>query len=245
MEENKNNEIKSENQSGNEILKSLGRLPDLEKKIGLVINQNEQKMVFMAEMLKQRVEVEMPEEERRAIADAIVAQVKNTPCAMPKAEDLGRQVAKETVENMKTVIHAEVAEAVQEATKYMRVHTFVSFSDMRELVAKKAKITIIALAAVLGCLLLGIGLYFYKDHHSIQYLSKQFAEIYRNEYTSEEERVMMQEKLCCVTFIPAKYKENKELLRTKIKRNKAVLRQRRLEAKVNNGEPTTMAPLEW
>lgn len=93
---------------------------------------------------------------------------------------------------------------------------------------------------VLSYSIIGTCLYFQSE----TYLGKEYVEVHRSNYTTDEERKLLGSEITPPSALPREYYKTPGLVKAKIKRNKEILRQWEMEARANKGKFTTKIPLE-
>lgn len=231
----------------NQIIEALGKVPEL---VAAAEKSLEACEDFKKMLAERALHADIPEEEVKKVTYATAQTVSRTRCAPPDTTDLAQQIADKAIASMRPVIKAETEQGVKDTMKetpvivthehvYYPTHEIVKVAD-KKLVQRFWVIAIVA-ALSLSYIITDTCLYF----NSLTCIGKEYAEIYRSKYTTDEERTMLAKDIYDTGFLPREYAKTPDLVKAKNKRNKEILRQRKMEAKANKGKFSTKVPLEW
>ena len=229
----------------NEIYKSLGQIPELVKLVQNLIQSIETLTKMVADVCKRQVKAYVPREEH----DKLAQTISHTRCAAPNMAEVSGSLSNAVMQTISRSIYDETVNAVKEAVRETPVkvdhtHFHTTTWEYAQRAEKKVRRAMIVLSiwSILAALLIAIGAYEY--FNSQVHFGKQYEEIYKSTYTTDEEREMLGEDIYYYGFVPKEYRKSPGLVKAKIKRNKQILRQRKDEAKANKGKFSTKVPLE-
>lgn len=233
----------------NEIVKALGQVPELVENSRRIINENEKKIMILADGLKKRMQAEIPSSEIEKITAATTAAVSRTRCASPDTEDVSRTVAdnisKQIVASVKTITTEAVKEAIKDSpvkVEHQHVHTNLMYAYQSSDDTLRKWILGLGIYSLLVTLVGILGSYLY--FNSALYIGAEYEDVYLSKYTTEAERAMLKSNTYSVSFVPTEFDKTPELVKQKIKRNKQILSQREMEDRANKGHFSTKVPLE-
>lgn len=228
----------------NELYKSLGQVPELVKTAQNQSANIENLSKMVAELTKRQAKAYVPREEH----DKLAQTISNTPCAAPDMSDVAENLSNAMMRTLVRGIHDEAVNAVKDAVKDTPVkvehtHLHTSMWDYAQRAEKKVRGAMAALAiwSVLATLIIVFGIWKYVN--SEVFVGKQYEEIYRSPYATDEERKMLGDDLYYYGIVPEEFHKTPALVKAKIKRNKEILSQRKAE-KASKGKFSVKVPLE-
>ena len=219
-------------------------IPQLLERVKALIDKIEKRDAIYAQILQQKQEAKISDEELQRLVSTIEDAVRRTHCAAPDTTDCSRLIAKGVISEVKQ----EVKESVKETVSTTRVpvehlHTHTTLCEMSKLVDETTRRWLLGLTAsciALLLLLLVGGIYVLNTN---EYLGMEWRKICCSDYTTAEERAFLVEDWFSTGFIPKEYKDKPKLLKDSIRRNKEILKQRKHEAKERKGKFTMKTPL--
>lgn len=233
----------------NELIKALGQVPDLVEISNRILEENDKKFSILAEHLKRRNEAIIPENEIKKIAKEVEATIENTPCATPDIDDASRLIANRTLSIMqgevKATIRSTIAETIKSTpVKLEHVHSHTTLKEICEMAETKLRdilIFFMATSLTLTLILGGIALSYL---NSEVFLGKQYREIYTSKYITQTEKNNLGQGCYSVYFLPKEFSESPKIVKQQIRRNYEIIKQRKKEAKLNNGKFSTDIKIE-
>lgn len=235
--------------NNNQILEALGKVPGLVEAAEKILEACEEFKKMLAELLNHQIHADIPTEELKKVGATVEQVVKQTRCALPDTAQISGRIAEQASSLFKASINAETKEAVKDALKDTRVtvkheHSYYPTYEIVKVADKKLvqRFWIMAIVATIAISysIVGTCIYF----NSATFIGREYLEVYRSEYTTDEEREMLAKDVYDTSFLPREYTKAPDLVKAKIKRNKEILRQRKAEAKANKGKFSTKVPLE-
>lgn len=227
----------------NKILESLAKVPELVNASEQLISNNEKMFSVLAKRVQERVKAYISKEEIANAASEITTAIKATPCAPPNPADVADQVVKEINNDLKSIIEATVREAVKETKVKAEVtHLYAPDWNISKYADKKYKELVRALSVVCVFLMTVSGIFASMYYSSEEYLGSQYVKICCSKFITPEEKEMLVKDVYSTGVLPKNFDKN--ILKQKIKRNKAILDQRERESKQNKGKFTTATQLE-
>lgn len=228
----------------NQILEALGKLPELIESIKVLIEESEKKDAFLAKMAETKVEAQMSDEGKQEIVDIVEETVKATPCATPSVTEAGQLIADAVCDNVRN----SVGEAIREKIANMSIklehhHTHATTYDLARYADKGARNLVLFLAGLCTILTLwSVGSAFWY-FHSESYWAKEYRDILFSDVTTETEMKQLREGTYTVGCLPREFSEDPGAVKVKIKQNKAIIEQRRRQAKKNKGRYSSQPAL--
>ena len=107
--------------------------------------------------------------------------------------------------------------------------------------AQKWLITLLILCCTLAAVIFG-GVYWYFT--SEHYWGKEYSKVYHSKYATDEEKELLLDHAYAVGVLPKEYYSNPDYVKSKIKQNQQVIKERRKQANSNKGKYSTKIPLE-
>lgn len=222
------------------LIEALGQIPELVEAAKTYKASNEKTISTMSMAIKKRPEAEIPQKEVEKVTDA----VKATPCALPDTDDFLKAIAA----LLRPIIHQEVKEAVG-ATKikiqHEHRHDHYSYSASFDMINDTAKKWIIVLG-ISVVVLLGIiayGIHYMRN--SELFLGKRCMDIYISDYVTEKEKKEMLKDCYWIAFYPKKYQDSPQALRERIRRNEAIIKDRKFQSHLKKGKFKTDKTVEF
>ena len=233
----------------NSIMRHLGQVPELINNTKQVIEDNDKKFAILAKIAEKRAEAIIPEEEYRKLRLAVIDTVKNTPCAAPDVSTVNRLVADEILTGMKLSTKEIVSDAVKTAIaeqplEVIHRHLYTTIGEVFTMADKTVKRIIICFGVYLLLLGLVVGTAFYFGINSEESLGKEYVEICKSKYLTEEEAKLCAKDTYQISRLPNEFKKNPDAVKAKIKRNRKIIRERKAEAKRNKGKYTLREAIE-
>ena len=233
----------------NELIKALGQVPDLVEISNRILEENQKKFSILAEHLKRRNEAIIPEDEIMKIIKVVKATIENTPCATPNIDDASRLIANRTLSIMqgevKDTIRSTIIETVKSTpVKLEHVHSHTTLKEMCEMAETKLRDILIFFIATSLVLTLILGGIYVRHLNSEVYIGGQYREIYSSKYITPSEKENLGQGCYYVYFLPKEFSESPRIVKQQIRRNYEIIKQRKKEAKLNNGKFSTEIKIE-
>lgn len=231
----------------NDILKALGQVPELAEAAKRILAANEEFKKLFAEMMKLRVQAEVPQEEIRKIYAATSEAIRKTPCLLPDTTELSEQIAKKAAMSFAREAYNDTKDMIRQAfkdTHVQHVYTYVRPRDLLDALEPKAKAWTVIASILSAVLLLTTVFGFVLYRHSEVYYGQQYIEEAISKYATDEEKEMLRKDTYSVSGLPKEYYKTPKIVQQRIKRNKEILLQREAEARANKGKFSTRVPLE-
>lgn len=233
----------------NELIKALGQVPDLVEISNRILEENQKKFSILAEHLKRRNEAIIPEDEIMKIIKVVKATIENTPCATPNIDDASRLIANRTLSIMqgevKDTIRSTIIETVKSTpVKLEHVHSHTTLKEMCEMAETKLRDILIFFMATSLVLTLILGGIYVRHLNSEVYIGGQYREIYSSKYITPSEKENLGQGCYYVYFLPKEFSESPRIVKQQIRRNYEIIKQRKKEAKLNNGKFSTEIKIE-
>jgi hypothetical protein len=231
----------------NDILKALSQVPELTEAAKRILAANEEFKKLVADMMKQRVQAEVSQDQVQKVCNAVIEAVRKTSCQLPDTKALSEQIARQTISLFSLSIKEAAEEAVKKAVEkhpVEHVFTYARTWDLIKVAEKKLKGQIIAVLMVNVILLVGCAILGYAYFQPKQKMGRRYMEIIRSKYTTEEERNKLWKGVYVLSAFPVEYFDTPVVVNSKVTRNEEILRLRETEAKANKGKYSTKIPLE-
>lgn len=229
----------------NKILEALSQVPELVEATKTANKINQEQSKLLAEIAQRNVHADIPSSEIEKITAEVEEKVKSTACSLPETNELAQQIADRVLNRVDDTIATSVEETVRRTPVTLEHHhthtTTYALSQYAEESTKKW-LLILTLACGLLSTIIIFGIYWYTN--SEYYWAKEYTELYLSKYTTDAERNLLKENTYPVGILPKKFSQDAEFVKAKIKQNKAVLKERRRQAKANGGKYRTNTPLE-
>ena len=228
-----------------ELVKAISEIPTLVETTKTIIDENEKCIKTFANALETRVEAEIPESETQKVVDAVVEGVKNTRCAAPDVRESSKLIAQGVVKDVKEVVEDAVREAMKDTpitVEHLHEHTTaIGLAKMAE--EKTRDWLLLVSCTLVGLLLLvGIGISFY--FNSDAYWGKQYVEIVRSKYATEEEKETLWKDVNAISALPRGFNKDPKIVKAQIRQNQDILKERRKQARKKKGVYSTEKPLK-
>jgi len=235
--------------NNNQILEALGKVPGLVEAAEKILEACEEFKKMLAELLNHQIHADIPTEELKKVGATVEQVVKQTRCALPDTAQISGRIAEQASSLFKASINAETKEAVKDALKDTRVtvkheHSYYPTYEIVKVADKKLKQRFWIMFAITMVVICGSSINAFHYFHSPEFFGKEYREIYRSKFTTDEERKMLAEDVYDTGFLPGEYTKAPELVKAKIKRNKEIIKQRAMEARANKGKYSATVPLE-
>lgn len=229
----------------NKVLEALGKLPELVDSVNALIDESEKKDAFLAKMAETKVEAMVSEEGMQEVVKEVKETIKTTPCASPDVSEASKLIAEAVREDVK----ASVQEAVEEKVTSMSIplehhHTHATtweLSKYAEAAARKWIMALFIMCCVMGLWIIVSSLWYLR---SDVYWGKKYLEVVDSPYTTDEESEILWKDGYSTGRLPMEYKQNPKTVRGRIKRSQTLLKERKKEAKANNGKWSANVPIE-
>ena len=231
----------------NDILKALGQIPELTEAAKRIMATNEEFKKLVADMMKQRVQAEVSQDQIQNVCNAVIEAVSRTSCRLPDTKALSEQIARQTVALFSTEIEDTAEKAVEKAVERHPVKHVFSYAktwDLIKVAERKLKGQMIAVLIANVILLVGCAILGYAYFQPKQKIGRRYMEIIHSKYTTDEERDKLWRGVYVLSAIPVEFNETPVVVNNKVTRNEEILRQREAEAKSNKGKYSTRVPLE-
>ena len=230
-----------------DILRALSQVPELTEAAKRILAANEEFKKLFADMMKQRMQAEIPQEEHKSICADVSRTIKETPCAMPNLDVMSEKFADKAAAAFTQKLEKGIKEKIDHAfenAKVRHVYSYVRPQDLLDVMEPRAKKWTVVATVLCAVLMLYIAASGVVHHHSDEYYGKLYLEVVTSEYTTDNEHEMLRKNTFSLSALPSEYRENPKLVRQHIKRNRGILKQRKKEAKVNDGVFSATIPLE-
>lgn len=233
-------------ENNNQIIEALGKVPGLVAAAEKFLEAFEEFKKMLAE---RELHADIPEKEVNKVTSATAQIVSKTRCAMPDITQLARLIADNVISIIKLVIKEETEQGVKAVMKdtpaiVKHEHSYFPTYEMAKIADKKLKQRFWIMFAITMVVICGSSINAYHYFHSPEFFGKEYREIYRSKFTTDEERKMLAEDVYDTGFLPGEYTKAPELVKAKIKRNKEIIKQRAMEARANKGKYSATVPLE-
>lgn len=229
----------------NKILEALSQVPELVEATKTANKINQEQSMLLAEIAQRNVHADIPSSEIEKITAEVEEKVKSTACSLPETNELAQQIADRVLNRVDDTIATSVEETVRNTPVTLEHHhthtTTYALSQYAEESTKKWLLILTLVCGLLSTIII-FGIYWYTN--SEYYWAKEYTELYLSKYTTDAERNLLKENTYPVGILPKKFSQDAEFVKAKIKQNKAVLKERRRQAKANGGKYRTNTPLE-
>ena len=210
-----------------------------------LIKKLEERDAVYAKILQQKQEAIVPEAEVQKVVDAVEDKVRNTQCASPDVGEASGLIAKGVIAQVKDAVKDAVVEQAKQTPFVLEhTHTHVMSHELVKYADEKVKDIIYFLAClciVLIAVIVGSLAWYY---NSEQYWGGQYIEIVQSRFLTDGEEKALRGDIYAVDALPKEYETNKAYVKSKIKQNKAVLKERERQAKTNKGKWSPTVPIE-
>ena len=123
-------------------------------------------------------------------------------------------------------------------------HVHTTAFDLVKYADSKLKHWIYILAGAVIILCCAFCINFFQYFNSREYWGKRYYDVLASKYTTDEERRVMNQNLSYVLAVPQEFRSTPGLVKEKIRKNEAILKERSAEARANKGKWSTKVPLE-
>lgn len=233
----------------NEIIKALGQVPELVEKTERVLEDSDKKFRILAEATQKRMQAEIPSSEIEKVSNAAANAVSRTSCPMPDTSILSKQIAGEVRNELAKDIDTHVSDTVSSTIAKTKVttetvHTFLAPWEIAKMAEEKTRTFNAVLATACGMMLILVIAGLFAFFNSEEYWGRQYWGIYSSKYITEAERKAIHDNASTYSIVPKEFYSNKNLAKSKIRRNKEIIRLREAQAKKNKGNYTPQIPIE-
>lgn len=230
------------------IKSALTQIPELVQLTKSLLQNTDRKFAILADQA-QKPQAEVSEKSKEKLLEDVRNAIVATRCATPDMSDVAKAISELVVKNIRETIHESSCQAVKEAVKDTPVkvehfHSHTSIYSMTQMAEKKLKRMVYTSLAACATLFVGLAVGLYCHLNSVEHLAREYADVYFSEYTTKEEAEMLSKNTFTIAFLPKELAKNARLTRTKLSRNKAILKEREKEAKAHDGKFSTKVPLE-
>ena len=214
------------------------------EKVKSLIEKVDQRDVVYAKILQQKKEATLPESEVQKVTEAVKEAVQTTQCSMPDTESLTEELADGVLCKVTEAIMSAVEEKIKDTpVKLEHHHTHATTYDLARYADKGARNLVLFLAGLCTILTLwSVGSAFWY-FHSESYWAKEYRDILFSDVTTETEMKQLREGTYTVGCLPREFSEDPGAVKVKIKQNKAIIEQRRRQAKKNKGRYSSQPAL--
>lgn len=227
----------------NEIAKYLGQVPGLVNATNTLLKDNARKDELIARLLQKRPQAEIPQAE----IDKVTQAVEQTPCALPDTREIANAIAVPVMDEIRRSLANEIEQTVSNTVSSIpvkHIHTHTTLAEMTQMAEKKLRRSVyISLGSCIITLIIVVIL-FWCGLNSKEYLGVEYRRIVTSEYITDAEYEMLMSEARALSYLPKESIDNQKYCKQMIRRNKRILRQRKAEAKANNGNYSTSIPLE-
>ena len=214
------------------------------EKVKSLIEKVDQRDVVYAKILQQKKEATLPESEVQKVTEAVKEAVQTTQCSMPDTESLTEELADGVLCKVTEAIMSAVEEKIKDTpVKLEHHHTHATTYDLARYADKGARNLVLFLAGLCTILTLwSVGSAFWY-FQSESYWAKEYRDILFSDVTTETEMKQLREGTYTVGCLPREFSEDPGAVKVKIKQNKAIIEQRRRQAKKNKGRYSSQPAL--
>lgn len=199
----------------------------LVERAGLLIKKMEERDTLYARILQQKQKAEITEDSLLKIKEA----AENAQCLLPDTSELKRDITDGVISGINT----NLAEGIRSAIR----NEYVPHQSVKK---EKRKVFILVTVSFVLAILLAVAMFWY--HSSEHYWGDQYMKIIESKYTTESERDVLWNNVYAVGALPKEYETDPDYVKAKIKQNKAVLKERKQQAKDKKGKWSTIVPIE-
>lgn len=233
----------------NKILEALSKIPNLVVLVERLLAEFKIKFDILAKAAQNKAQAEIPPEAIDAVTEAVTESVRHTPCASPNMSEVSSEIANKVAAEIGDMVYNEVKAAASAAIrdtphvtrKEVTLMPPWESTKFAEDSTRRLNHVLLALCIVF---MAAFGICAWSHFSSEAYWGQQYVKIRTSDYTTDVEREMLWKDARPVSVLPREYEQMPKLVRQKIRRNKEILRQRKIEAKANNGHYSTSVPLE-
>lgn len=233
----------------NKILEALSKVPKLVELVERLQADYATMFNTLAKAVQNKAQAELSPEAITDIADTLKESVRHTQCAPPDASQVSKEIANKVAAEIRNTVYADVKAASSAAIKdtphiTKQEVTLLAPWDAAKYAEKKTRRLNYVLLVLCIVFMVAFGFCAGGLFGSDAYVGKQYMKIYNSEYATMAEKEMLWKNTSTVSVVPDEYDKLPKLVRQKIRHNKAILRQRKAEAKDNNGHYSASIPLE-
>ena len=234
-------------EDSNDILKALGRIPELAEAAKKILEANEEFKKLSAEMMKRCVQADVSQDGLQKVYAAAAKGVKETSCRLPDTDELSERIANRAAtyfaNNLSEGLQGTIHEAFNGA-KLQHVYTYARPDDLLDAMRPRARAwTIIAsiLCGILIIFVVGMGIY---QHHTEEHYGRLYMQVLDSKYITEEEFEMLRKNTYSISALPVEFNKTPKLVMRRIERNIETIKLREEEARAKNGRFSAKVPLE-
>lgn len=206
----------------------------MEKQLALLVEKNnaliqkmEERDAVYAQILQKKQKAEIPDDELKKIRDT----VENAKCGLPDTSDVENKITDGVTSSVRSTLINEVREAVR--------REYIPSERVEDL--KDKLIIYRVVCAMLVIIILGVALIY---RNSEQYWGSQYVKVAESKYLTSEEKKILWNDIYAIEALPKEFESNPAYVKAKIKQNVSVLKERKKEAKANNGKWSPRVPIE-
>lgn len=229
----------------NSVTEALAKVPELVETTKTIIEQNEKINAIYGKALEHRAQAEIPDEEVRKVVRSVAEGVQRTRCAAPDVSESSELIAQGVLKRVQGAVEDTVRDVIKNTPITLEHHhTHATAVGLTKMADEKTRNLLTLCCIAIGILLLWIGVAIYCYYHGDAYWGEQYLEVLYSPYATKAETSALGEGCYYVSVLPQEYKTNPSFVKARIKQNKAVLSERRKQAKVNQGKYSTKVPIE-
>ena len=232
-------------ETNNTVVEALSRVPELVDAAKAIIEQNEKTNTIYAKALAHRAQAEIPDEEVQKVVHSVADVVHRTRCAAPDVKESGELIAQSVIESVQGTVEHAVRETIRNTPITLEHHhTHMTALGLIHMAEEKTRGLVKLVVVTLCVLIVGIGAAIYSYYQSDSYWARQYYEVANSKYATKSEGDMLWKDIYAWSILPMEFRTNSLVVKTKIKENKKILKQRRNEARNNKGKYSTSIPLQ-
>ena len=217
----------------NTIITALAAIPALIKKIEALIASIINRDAAYAKLLQERINARVPEDELKKIGEVISSTVSQTKCAAPDTQSVTEQISKGVISMVRGPIKEFIGETIDE-----------ELGKKKEEMMVTVKCRFLSLVVFTLCICVAYAITLFRHYHSEAYWGEQYKSIIASEYVMNSERDALWNDCYSTGVLPKGFNSNENFYKNRIKQNKLVIKERKRQAKSNNGKYETTPPIE-
>jgi hypothetical protein len=207
-----------------DIVEALGKAPELVKAAETFKETSGHIISSFANAIKKRPQAEIPESELQKISQ--------TPCAPPDVDSFSKALVEKVAGDIGSTIKEKVDEALESATvKVQHTHSYCIEKDLKEFADIRLWNRSIAFGLTSVVLVAIIVIIAIVHYNSDAYWGKQFYKVYSSPYLTEEEWVNISQDIHAIAILPNEFDKDPKRVKEQIKKSKAILKERKKEAR--------------
>ncbi len=220
-----------------DIVEALEKAPELVKAAETFKETSGHIISSFANAIKKRPQAEIPESELQKISQ--------TPCAPPDVDSFSKALVQKVAGDIGSTIKEKVDEALEGATvKVQHTHSYCIEKDLKEFADIRLWNRSIAFGLVSVVLVAIIVIIAIVHFNSEAYWGKQYLQVANSEYVTEDEWDLLWEDVYPKSLLPKEYMTNPSRVKSKIRENKKIIKQRQRKGKDKNGDFSSEVSLE-